>query len=299
METTERDEGGAGAPDTRACPRSAAPPSSPLFYESSTRTRSSFELAGKVLGADVINIAAAGSSVQKGESLVDTVLTLQAIGADILVMRHPRSGAPYLASRHTRASVINAGDGWHAHPTQALLDLFTMRSHLGDVRGRKVVIIGDITHSRVARSNMWGLTTMGAHVVVCGPPTLLPVGLEGRTGDEAAKRARPAAGRDRDEPRPRHRGRGRGHDAAAPAGAAAGGPHPQHPRVLQPLPGDGEAAGDGEARRAGPAPGAGERRRRDIARRGARRAVGDRRAGGERRGRAHGPALPDYREDAA
>ncbi len=156
-----------------------------LFYETSTRTRSSFELAGKILGADVINIAAAASSVQKGESLVDTVLTLQAIGADILVMRHPRSGAPYLASRHTRASVINAGDGWHAHPTQGLLDLFTIRSHLGDVRGRKVVIIGDITHSRVARSNLWGLTTMGAHIVVCGPPTLLPVGLEGPSGDEA------------------------------------------------------------------------------------------------------------------
>ena len=155
-----------------------------LFYETSTRTRSSFELAGKVLGADVINIAATGSSVQKGESLVDTVLTLQAIGADILVMRHPRSGAPYLASRHTRASVINAGDGWHAHPTQALLDLFTICSHLGDVRGRKVVIIGDITHSRVARSNLWGLSTMGAQIVICGPPTLLPVGLEGPTGDE-------------------------------------------------------------------------------------------------------------------
>jgi len=157
-----------------------------VFYEASTRTRSSFELAGKALGADVINITSSGSSIQKGESVVDTVLTLQAIGADILVMRHSRSGAPYLASRHTRAAVINAGDGWHAHPSQALLDLFTMRSHLGDVRGRKVVIIGDITHSRVARSNIWGLTTMGAHVVVCGPPTLLPVGLDGPRGSEAA-----------------------------------------------------------------------------------------------------------------
>jgi aspartate carbamoyltransferase catalytic subunit len=157
-----------------------------LFYESSTRTRSSFELAGKALGADVINIMSTGSSIQKGESVVDTVLTLQAVGADILVMRHSRSGAPYLAARNTHASVINAGDGWHAHPSQALLDLFTMRSHLGDVRGRKIVIIGDITHSRVARSNIWGLTTMGAHVVVCGPPTLLPVGLEGPQGSETA-----------------------------------------------------------------------------------------------------------------
>ena len=158
-----------------------------LFYESSTRTRSSFELAGKVLGADVINIAASASSIQKGESLVDTVLTLQAIGADVLVMRHPRSGAPYLASRHTRASVINAGDGWHAHPTQALLDLFTIQSHIGDVRGRKVVIVGDITHSRVARSNICGPRRRWApSVVVCGPPTLLPVGLEGPQGSEAA-----------------------------------------------------------------------------------------------------------------
>ena len=157
-----------------------------VFYEASTRTRSSFELAGKALGADVINITSSGSSIQKGESVVDTVLTLQAVGADILVMRHPRSGAPYLASRHTHAGVINAGDGWHAHPSQALLDLFTMRSHLGDMRGRKVVIIGDITHSRVARSNIWGLTKMGARVVVCGPPTLMPVGLEGPRGTEAA-----------------------------------------------------------------------------------------------------------------
>ena len=156
-----------------------------VFYEASTRTRSSFELASKALGADVINITSIGSSVQKGESIVDTVLTLQAVGADMLVMRHSRSGAPYLASRHTHASVINAGDGWHAHPSQALLDLFTIRSHLGDVRGRKVVIIGDITHSRVARSNLWSLTTMGAHVVVCGPPTLLPVGLEGPRGSES------------------------------------------------------------------------------------------------------------------
>lgn len=148
-----------------------------LFYEASTRTRASFELAGKALGADVINVSAAGSSVEKGESLVDTVRTLQAIGVDILVMRHPKSGAPYLAARHLNAAVINGGDGWHAHPTQALLDLYTMRRHLGSMRGRKVVIVGDITHSRVARSNLWGLTAAGAQVVVCGPPTLIPKGL--------------------------------------------------------------------------------------------------------------------------
>jgi aspartate carbamoyltransferase catalytic subunit len=148
-----------------------------LFYEASTRTRASFELAGKVLGADVINVSASGSSVEKGESLIDTVRTLQAIGVDVVVMRHHRSGAPYLAARHLDASLINAGDGWHAHPTQALLDLYTMRSHLGDVRGRKVAIVGDITHSRVARSNLWCLAIAGAEVVVCGPPTLIPAGL--------------------------------------------------------------------------------------------------------------------------
>ncbi len=152
-----------------------------LFYESSTRTRASFELAGKALGADVINVSAGGSSVEKGESLIDTVRTLQAVGADLLVMRHGSSGAPYLAARHVRASVINAGDGWHAHPTQALLDVYTMRTHLGDLRGRRVVIVGDIAHSRVARSNIWALTAAGAEVVVCGPLTLLPAGL--RPGD--------------------------------------------------------------------------------------------------------------------
>ncbi len=148
-----------------------------LFYENSTRTRASFELAGKVLGADVINVAASSSSVTKGESLVDTVKTLQAVGADVLVMRHSRSGAPYLAARQAECSVVNAGDGLHAHPTQALLDLYTMRSSLGDVRGKRVVIVGDVLHSRVARSNMWSLTTLGAEVVVCAPPTLLPAGL--------------------------------------------------------------------------------------------------------------------------
>jgi aspartate carbamoyltransferase catalytic subunit len=156
-----------------------------LFYEASTRTRASFELAGKALGADVINVAASGSSVEKGESLIDTVRTLQAVGADALIMRHGSSGAPYLVARHVQSSVINAGDGWHAHPTQALLDLYTMRAHLGDpsagsgqaLRGRKVVIVGDIAHSRVARSNIWALTTMGAEVTVCAPPTLLPAGM--------------------------------------------------------------------------------------------------------------------------
>ena len=148
-----------------------------LFYEASTRTRASFELAGKVLGADVINLTATGSSVEKGESLIDTVRTLRAIGAHTLVMRHSMSGAPYLAAQHCDARVINAGDGWHAHPTQGLLDLYTLRKSLGSLEGRRVVIVGDVTHSRVARSDIWGLTKMGAEVVVCGPPTLLPAEL--------------------------------------------------------------------------------------------------------------------------
>jgi aspartate carbamoyltransferase catalytic subunit len=145
-----------------------------LFYESSTRTRVAFEVAAKALGADTVSIAAAQSSVTKGESLIDTISTLQALGADFIVMRHHQAGAPYVVAGQVGASVINAGDGWHAHPTQALLDLFTIRERLGRLEGVRVAIIGDILHSRVARSNLWGLTRMGAQVVLCGPPTLLP-----------------------------------------------------------------------------------------------------------------------------
>jgi aspartate carbamoyltransferase catalytic subunit len=148
-----------------------------LFYEPSTRTRLSFELAAKYLSADVVNLNAQISSVAKGESLVDTLGTLQALGADIVVMRHPHSGAPYIASRYIEARIVNAGDGWHAHPTQALLDLYTIHEHKQNLKGLKAVIIGDIMHSRVARSNTWGLTTMGIEVTLCCPPTLLPIGL--------------------------------------------------------------------------------------------------------------------------
>lgn len=146
-----------------------------LFYEASTRTRVSFEVAAKNLSADVVNIAATTSSVTKGESLVDTVRTIEALGAQMLVMRHSASGAPYLAAEVFGGSVLNGGDGWHAHPTQALLDLYTMRSNLGEasVAGRKVVILGDVLHSRVARSNIWTLTAAGADLWLCGPPTLL------------------------------------------------------------------------------------------------------------------------------
>ena len=154
-----------------------------LFYEASTRTRASFELAAKALGADVINISAGGSSVEKGESLIDTVRTLQAVGADVLVIRHWAAGAPYLVARHLQSAVINAGDGAHAHPTQALLDLYTIRNHLGEIRGRRVVIVGDIEHSRVARSDIWALSAMGAEVVVCAPPTLLPLSVRPAAGN--------------------------------------------------------------------------------------------------------------------
>ena len=151
-----------------------------LFFEDSTRTRISFEAAAKRLSADVINFSAKGSSVSKGESLKDTALTLEAMGADAVVIRHPASGAPHTLAHSgwIGGSIVNAGDGTHEHPTQALLDAFTMRRHLTDLAGRKVVIVGDVLHSRVARSNVLLLATLGADVTLVGPPTLLPVGLD-------------------------------------------------------------------------------------------------------------------------
>ena len=145
-----------------------------LFYEASTRTRASFELAGKVLGADVINVSADGSSVDKGESLVDTAKTIAAIGADVVIVRHPASGAPYLVAQTIDAHVINAGDGQHAHPTQALLDAYILQDAFGTLDGRRVVIVGDVLHSRVVRSNIWALTRLGADVTLVAPRPLLP-----------------------------------------------------------------------------------------------------------------------------
>jgi aspartate carbamoyltransferase catalytic subunit len=157
-----------------------------MFYENSTRTRVSFEVAGKWMSADVINVSASGSSVVKGESLRDTALTLRAAGADALIIRHPASGAAQQLSEWTvepggsgGPSVINAGDGTHEHPTQALLDALTLRQRLGSIEGRRVVIVGDVLHSRVARSNVELLATLGAEVVLVAPPTLLPVGVSG------------------------------------------------------------------------------------------------------------------------
>lgn len=149
-----------------------------LFLEASTRTRVSFELAAKRLSADTISISGSASSVEKGETLLDTARNLAAYRPDVIVLRHKSSGAPHLLAGHVDASIVNAGDGAHEHPTQGLLDLLTIRRHRRRIAGLKVAIIGDITHSRVARSDIAGLSKLGAEVVVCGPPTLLPVGIE-------------------------------------------------------------------------------------------------------------------------
>lgn len=155
-----------------------------LFYEPSTRTRTSFELAGKYMSADTINISTSTSSVVKGESLKDTAKTLEVMGADVIIIRHAAAGVPHIISRHVSASVINAGDGFHEHPTQALLDMFTIKQKKGRLEGLKIAIVGDILHSRVARSNIWGLTKMGAKVRVIGPATLIPPEI-GRLGATA------------------------------------------------------------------------------------------------------------------
>ncbi|MFC1540471.1 aspartate carbamoyltransferase catalytic subunit [Candidatus Margulisiibacteriota bacterium] len=149
-----------------------------LFYEPSTRTRTSFNMAAKILSANITNIAVSSSSIVKGENLIDTIRNLEVMGVDAIIMRHAMSGAPHLAAQNSKVSVINAGDGFNEHPTQGLLDIFTMQEKKGRLRGKKVVIVGDISHSRVARSNIWGLTKLGAKVVVVGPPTMIPLDIE-------------------------------------------------------------------------------------------------------------------------
>ncbi len=149
-----------------------------LFYENSTRTRLSFELASKYMGSVSANISTSGSSVNKGESLLDTARTIDMMATDIIIMRHNQSGAPHFIAPHLKSSVVNAGDGMNEHPTQALLDMFTMKSSFGKIEGLKVAICGDIFHSRVARSNVIGLTKLGAEVSLFGPPTMLPMGIE-------------------------------------------------------------------------------------------------------------------------
>jgi aspartate carbamoyltransferase catalytic subunit len=145
-----------------------------LFFEPSTRTKTSFSLAAKRLSADTVDFTAAGSSLSKGETFVDTARNIEAMGVTLMVVRHSSSGAPLLLSRNLHASVLNAGDGTHEHPTQGLLDIFTIREHAGRIAGLTVVLVGDILHSRVARSNIWGLKKLGARVIVCGPSTLIP-----------------------------------------------------------------------------------------------------------------------------
>ncbi len=145
-----------------------------LFFENSTRTRTSFSLAAKRLGADTVDFSASSSSLSKGETFVDTALTIEAMGVDLVVCRHRTPGAPHLLSRHLRAGVLNAGDGTHEHPTQGLLDILTIRQKLGRIQGLTVALVGDIRHSRVARSNIHGLIKLGARVIVCGPATLIP-----------------------------------------------------------------------------------------------------------------------------
>jgi aspartate carbamoyltransferase catalytic subunit len=156
-----------------------------LFFENSTRTRTSFSLAAKRLSADTQDFTASVSSLSKGETFIDTARNIEAMGADVMVVRHPTPGAPHLLAQHVKASVINAGDGAHEHPTQALLDLLTIRRARGRIEGLTVGLVGDISHSRVARSNIWGLTKLGARVILCGPPTLVPRRMD-RLGCEVA-----------------------------------------------------------------------------------------------------------------
>ena len=217
-----------------------------VFYESSTRTSSSFELAAKRLSADTMSIKASGSSVDKGESLKDTAITLGAYDPDVIVLRHPQIGAPDLVARVTNAHIVNAGDGKHQHPTQALLDLYTIKQELGRIEGLHVAIVGDVLHSRVARSNIQALALMGAHVTLVGPPPLIPRGIEAMgcevsydidTIKARRRRLRPAhaaradaGGRElRAEPARVHRALGR-HARADPAGPADHAPGPDEPR---------------------------------------------------------------------
>ena len=247
-----------------------------LFFEDSTRTRISFELAAKRLSADVINFSAKGSSVSKGESLKDTALTLEAMGSDAIVVRHCASGAPHRLANWVQGSVVNAGDGTHEHPTQALLDAYTIRQRLGRLEGVRVAIVGDVLHSRVARSN----------VAAAAHPRRR--GHRGRAADAAAGRRRQLAGRGRLRPRRRAAQGRRGDDAAGAGRADERLVLPERPRVQPPLrpgrPPDGGAA----RRRDRHAPGPDEPRHGDRRRGGRLRPLHDRRTGRQRRQRAHG-----------
>ncbi len=254
-----------------------------LFFENSTRTRTSFSLAAKRLSADVQDFSASVSSLTKGETFIDTARNIEAMGADILVIRHPTPGAPHLLSKHVRCSIINAGDGAHEHPTQGLLDLLTIRRAKGRIEGLTVGLIGDIGHSRVARSDLWGLLKLGAKVILCGPPTLVPRGFE-QLGCEVAH--------DLDDVLPRcdvvnalriQRER------------QERGLFPSLNEYFQLLWPDRRAPEDGQARPPGPRPRADQPGGRADPRGRRRAAVGHPRPGHQRPGREDGRALPRQR----
>ena len=238
-----------------------------LFYEPSTRTRTSFEIAEKRLSADTLNIAVAASSVLKGETLADTALNIEAMSPDMIVLRHASSGACHLLSRICKSRIINAGDGMHEHPTQALLDAFTISEHKNGIEGLKVAIVGDLLHSRVLRSNVLLLTKLGADVWLCGPPTLMPPGIE-RLGVHVSTLGQRSGRRRR-----------RDHDAAHSAGADAGRVFPVAARVLQRVRHDARARQARQARRHHHASGPDEPRRRDRVGRRRWSVLGDSRAG--------------------
>ena len=266
-----------------------------LFYEASTRTRISFEEAGKILSADVINMTASASSIEKGESLLNTGLTLQAMGVDVIVVRHPHAGAPHFLARNLRnVAVINAGDGAHAHPTQGLLDLYTARDHLGGLAGRKVVIVGDVLHSRVARSAVWGFAKAGASVILSGPPTLMPDPLApGGWGAGSNGIANPLANVSVE---PDLDAAIEGADLVMALRLQSGTPaarlFPQHPRVHPPLAGQRRADGTRQPQRSIDAPRPDERGHRSQQQPGPRRTLAHRGTGHQRRGDPHGPAVP-------
>ena len=249
-----------------------------LFFEASTRTQSSFEIAGKRLGADVMNMSVSSSSMRKGETLMDTAVTLNAMHPDILVVRHHASGAVELLARKVDGSVINAGDGAHEHPTQALLDALTIRRNKGRIEGLTIAICGDVVHSRVARSNIILLNAMGARVRVVAPSTLLPPGIERMGVEVHARHARGPNGADIVMMLRLQRERMNGSFVPSSGGVLP---------VFRSRP---EEAGLRKTRRAGDASRADEPRRRDRLRRRRRRAVADPRTGGNGRGGAHGRA---------
>ena len=206
-----------------------------LFFENSTRTRTSFGLAARRLGADTLDFSASTSSLSKGETFIDTAKNIEAMGVDVMVVRHRTPGTPHLLAQNLRCSVVNAGDGPHEHPTQGLLDIMTIRQRLGRVAGLTVALVGDIAHSRTARSNIWGLKKLGAQVIVCGPSTLVSPPL-GRAGRRVLLQPRrdPAAG-------------GRAQPAADPVRAADHAALPLGPRVRPPVHDGSPAAGQGQA----------------------------------------------------